>query len=225
MSNQPSFRYPFALPPETHPQVANALRSAFNSLSDLNQAIVKLNEKVGAATSTTDTTATTATATSSGSTPADSVLQTISYTLVSTQLNQLVASPFPLLTALAGSVNIVVGWTIQYKPGTIAFTMPDPDNALYMYGVDNTAIGGTHLDLQRIDSGGSPTLALDALTDTFVNSGAPYQATTAGLLTAYQNQGVNLTVTKNDGSAASGELTAGDGSIVCNLFYLVIAVS
>lgn len=47
-NNTPSFRYPFTLPKDTHPQVANALRSAYNSLSDLNQAIEALNTKVAA---------------------------------------------------------------------------------------------------------------------------------------------------------------------------------
>jgi hypothetical protein len=57
-NNTPSFRYPFTMPKDVHPQVANALRSSYNSLSDLNQAIEALNTKVNALPTTSTAAAT-----------------------------------------------------------------------------------------------------------------------------------------------------------------------
>lgn len=51
MANQPtSFRFPFKLPKDLHPQVDQAIRYAFTGLKDHTDAINALNEKVGANT-------------------------------------------------------------------------------------------------------------------------------------------------------------------------------
>jgi len=45
-TNQPSMRFPFNLTGKIDPEAANAIRSAFNGLVDINQAIAALNTKV-----------------------------------------------------------------------------------------------------------------------------------------------------------------------------------
>jgi hypothetical protein len=56
VSNQPtSFRFPFKLPPDTHEQVAAAIRYTFSGVKDLNDAVKKLNTKVNANTGAVST--------------------------------------------------------------------------------------------------------------------------------------------------------------------------
>lgn len=50
MSAPTSFRFPFELPGDVHPQVKNALRYALSGIKDLNDAIVALTPKVNAST-------------------------------------------------------------------------------------------------------------------------------------------------------------------------------
>jgi hypothetical protein len=72
MANQPtSFRYPFALPADVHPGVRNALRTTFNGVKDLNDAVRKLKVQVDANKSAV-TTITNNIASSSGGSPAPS---------------------------------------------------------------------------------------------------------------------------------------------------------
>jgi len=55
-ANQPtSFRYPFALPEDIHPQIKNALRLTYQGVKDLNDAIVALTPKVNANTASVKT--------------------------------------------------------------------------------------------------------------------------------------------------------------------------
>lgn len=45
-TNPTSFRFPFKMPPDIHPQVDLAIRNTYNGLLDVNQAIAALNTKV-----------------------------------------------------------------------------------------------------------------------------------------------------------------------------------
>jgi hypothetical protein len=72
LSNTPtSFRFPFQLPEDTHPEIAKAIRYTFSGLKDLNDAVVKLVPMVQAGgTNTTITTTNTVNTGGGGSTPA-----------------------------------------------------------------------------------------------------------------------------------------------------------
>lgn len=131
MSNGTSFRFPFNLPSDVHPDVAAAIKNTFNGILDAHQAIVALNTKVAGIVAGATTVIQSSTAVASGGSTFPTFgsvnlqpnLTPGAYSLVQTDLGGLILVNSSVAFALTLNSGLTLPYfTSVYNFGTASIT-------------------------------------------------------------------------------------------------------
>jgi hypothetical protein len=218
MPNQPtSFRYPFSLPDDVHPGVRDALRLTFNGVKDLNDAVRKLNAKVGAvAPAAAAAAVATATSSGGGGGPAPPALfLSVALTLTTAQCLALKAVPVQILPANGiGSFFAPTQIIYQYKFATTPYTVnAATDQYLCVYT-------GTQPTVANVRNGFANILA-----NGFMDQGASQIYVAPGIARGAQSVYENQPLMVGLPSDCSAELLAGDGTLTITAEYALVTLA